>query len=72
MARCTHFDSCPIGNEKVSASPEVIDFMRGHFCNDRYTKCRLYNAATDICAKAPDGEINLAREVMLCLVSGRV
>lgn len=55
MACCTYVDSCPISNGKLSASSEVIDFMVDYFCNDRFTKCAVYQAGIVDGAETPDG-----------------
>lgn len=72
MTRCKHFGSCPISIEKVNTSPEVIDFMHGYFCNDRFTQCRFYNTAADNCEEAPDDAAWVPGEVIMWLMSGRM
>ncbi|GFO63628.1 hypothetical protein GMPD_15470 [Geomonas paludis] len=72
MARCPHFDSCLIHDEKATTSPEATDFLRGHFCNDNFTKCRFYTTAAEICEKVPGDAVCLPCGVMLWLMSGRM
>lgn len=72
MARCTQFDSCPFSNKTIITSPAVTEFMFGFFCNDRFTKCRFYNCASDLCAETPDAPVSLPAEVIMWLASGKM
>jgi hypothetical protein len=71
MARCTHFSSCPITNERLSASsPNTTAYIIGYFCNHRFTKCAVYKSGIVDFAETPDQEVCLPDEIIMRLVSG--
>jgi len=70
MAKCTYIGSCPIPNDKLPTTPELIDLMMDNFCNDRFTKCSVYKAAIDDAEASGEGAC-LSGEKMMRFISGR-
>jgi len=71
MPKCSFKDSCPIPNDKLPTSPQVIDIMVDNFCNDRFTKCSVYKAAIDD-VETSNGGACLSGESMKRFISGRM